>query len=84
MAKLPLGVPVIELEPQFETGVTGSGDIRYNIQKARRSDGVWYQRHIWHRAFGKPVNPPRVENWIRSTQIVPSEHYRDLTKKVAA
>ena len=42
MAKLPLGVPVIELEPQFETGVTGSGDVRYNIQMARRSDGVWY------------------------------------------
>jgi hypothetical protein len=74
MAKLPYGVPEIELEPQFETGVTGAGDLRYNIQMARRSDGVWYQRHIWHRAFGKEIAPPRAEHWIRGTQNGPGAH----------
>lgn len=84
MAMLPFDVPAIELDPQFETGVTGSGDLRYNIQMARRSDGVWYQRHIWHRAFGKPISPPRVEHWIRGSQNGPGHHYRNLAEQVSA
>ena len=74
MARLPHDVPEVELEPQYETGVTGNGDLRYNIQMARRSDGVWYQRHIWHRAFGKAITPPRVEHWIRGAQNGPGAH----------
>lgn len=66
----------IKLAPTHETGVTGNGGLRYNIQMARASDGVWYQRHIWHQDQLGEHSPPCVEAWIVSIQSGPGSHMR--------
>lgn len=66
----------IQLEPSHETGITGNGGLRYNIQMARASDGVWYQRHIWHRDQFGEVKPPSIGAWIKGVQCGPASHMR--------
>lgn len=50
----------------YETGVRDNGDLSYNIQVRQISDGVWQQRHIWHRDQLGEHNPPRIDPWIAS------------------
>lgn len=68
----------IQLQPTHETGVTGNGDLKYNIQMAQDAAGVWFQRHIWFRcAYRGDLNPPIVDNWIVSGtgRTGPEKHY---------
>lgn len=72
----------IHLEPTHETGVTGNGGLRYNIQMARDAAGVWHQRHIWHRDdYRGEMNPPITDPWIVSGtgRCGPESHYNSIS-----
>ena len=73
----------IKLAPTHESGLYDNGELRYNIQMALASDGVWYQRHIWYKDQLGEHNPPCVEDWIhglgpnaRMTVIVRDDRIR--------
>jgi hypothetical protein len=74
----------IELEPQFETPVIENGELAYQIQMARRSDGIWFQRHLWFRDQLGTHTPPVVDHWIKGVQSGPSESMYDMSEQVPA
>lgn len=68
----------IELNATHETGFIGNGGLEYNIQIARASDGVWFQRHIWKNDGYSSYNPPRSEAWIKGIQSGPNAGMREI------
>lgn len=70
----------ITLAPTHTSGRVECDGLGYEIQMARASDGVWYQRHVWLHipSLGGELETPTVERWIIGSPLGPLPHMREV------
>jgi hypothetical protein len=58
----------------YETKIKRFCGLRCKIQM-RQERGTWMQRHIWYDHDANDSVPTRVDDWIRSIQRAPDDHF---------